>query len=46
VPVGSLDGRSVAEPRHPLIERLQALYRERTRRADHRVEVYAPVPAA
>lgn len=46
VPVGSLDGRSVAEPRHPLIERLQALYRERTRRADHRVEVYAAVPAA
>jgi len=46
VPVGSLDGRSVVEPRHPLIERLQALYRERTRRADHRVEVYAAVPAA
>ena len=46
VPVGSLDGRSVVEPRHPLIERLQVLYRERTRRADHRVEVYAAVPAA
>jgi branched-chain amino acid aminotransferase len=46
VPVGSLDGRSVVEPRHPLIDRLQALYRERTRRADHRVEVYAAVPAA
>ena len=46
VPVGSLDGRSVVEPRHPLVERLQTLYRERTRRADHRVEVYAAVPAA
>src|SRR5262245_20437976 len=34
VPVGSLDGRSLAEPRHPLVERLQGLYRERTRRAD------------
>jgi branched-chain amino acid aminotransferase len=45
VPVGSLDGRSVAEPMHPLVERLQGLYRERTRRADHRVEVYAPVAA-
>jgi len=46
VPVGSLDGRSLAEPRHALVERLQALYRERTRRADHRLEVYAAVPAA
>ncbi len=46
VPVGSLDGRPLAEPKHPLVERLQALYRERTRRADHRVEVYAKVPAA
>jgi len=45
VPLGSLDGRSLAEPRHPLVERLQALYRERTRRAVHRVEVYAAVPA-
>ena len=46
VPVGSLDGRSLAEPRHALVERLQALYRERTRRADLRLEVYAAVPAA
>ena len=46
VPVGSLDGRPLVEPKHPLVERLQALYRERTRRADHRVEVYAKVPAA
>jgi branched-chain amino acid aminotransferase len=46
VPIGSLDGRSLVEPQHPLVERLQALYRERTRRADHRVEVYAAVGAA
>lgn len=46
VPIGSLDGRSLAEPSHPLIQRLQTLYRERTQRADHRVEVYAAVPAA
>jgi branched-chain amino acid aminotransferase len=46
VPIGSLDGRPLAEPRHPLVERLQGFYRERTRRADHRVEVYAAVPAA
>lgn len=46
VPIGSVDGRPLAQPRHPLIERLQTLYRERTRRADHRVEVYAAVGAA
>jgi branched-chain amino acid aminotransferase len=46
VPIGSVDGRPLAQPRHPLIERLQTLYRERTRRADHRVEVYATVGAA
>jgi branched-chain amino acid aminotransferase len=45
VPVGSLDGRAVVEPLHPLVERLQSAYRERTRRADHRVEVYAAVEA-
>src|SRR3954454_3402308 len=45
VPVGSLDGRSLAEPRHALVERLHALYRERTRRADHRLEFFAAVPA-
>jgi branched-chain amino acid aminotransferase len=45
VPVGSLDGRALA-PLHPLVERLQAAYRERTRRAEDRLEVYAAVPAA
>jgi branched-chain amino acid aminotransferase len=45
VPVGSLDGRAVVEPLHPLVERLQSAYRERTRRADHRIEVYAAVEA-
>jgi branched-chain amino acid aminotransferase len=45
VPVGSLDGRALVEPTHPLVGRLQASYRERTRRADHRVEVYAAVEA-
>jgi branched-chain amino acid aminotransferase len=39
VPVGSLDGRSLAQPSHPLVTRLQALYRERTRRPQDRVEV-------
>jgi branched-chain amino acid aminotransferase len=46
VPVGALDGRALVQPRHPLVTRLQELYRERTRRADHRVEVDpAPVEA-
>jgi branched-chain amino acid aminotransferase len=45
VPVGSLDGRALLEPMHPLVGRLQEAYRERTRRADHRVEVYAAVEA-
>jgi branched-chain amino acid aminotransferase len=45
VPVGALDGRPLAEPLHPLVTRLQEAYRERTRRADHRVEVYAAVGA-
>jgi branched-chain amino acid aminotransferase len=43
VPVGAVDGRPLVEPRHPLTERITAAYRERTRRADHRVEVYAAV---
>ncbi len=43
VPVGSLDGRALVEPMHPLVGRLQEAYRERTRRADHRVELYAAV---
>jgi branched-chain amino acid aminotransferase len=46
VPVGALDGRELAQPLHPLVSRLQEAYRERTRRADHRVEVYEPVAAA
>jgi branched-chain amino acid aminotransferase len=45
VPLGSLDGRALVEPMHPLVGRLQEAYRERTRRADHRVEVYAAVEA-
>jgi branched-chain amino acid aminotransferase len=45
VPIGALDGRPLAEPMHPLVGRLQEAYRERTRRADHRVEVYAAVEA-
>ena len=45
VPVGSLDGRALAQPMHPLVERLQSLYRERTRLPRYRVEVYAPVAA-
>src|SRR4051794_37328105 len=46
VPVGALDGRALVQPLHPLVTRLQELYRERTRRADHRVEVDpAPVEA-
>jgi branched-chain amino acid aminotransferase len=43
VPVGSFDGRPVVEPAHPLIARIADAYRERTRRADHRFEVYATV---
>jgi branched-chain amino acid aminotransferase len=41
VPVGAVDGRPLVEPTHPLTARIAAAYRERTRRADHRVEVYA-----
>jgi branched-chain amino acid aminotransferase len=43
VPVGSFDGRPVAFAEHPLIARIADAYRERTRRAEHRLEVYATV---
>jgi branched-chain amino acid aminotransferase len=43
VPVGAVDGRPLVQPAHPLTARIAAAYRERTRRADHRVEVYATV---
>jgi branched-chain amino acid aminotransferase len=43
VPVGSFDGRPVAQPLHPIIERIQAAYRARTRDAAYRTELY---PAA
>jgi branched-chain amino acid aminotransferase len=40
VPIGSFDGRPVAEPEHPLIARIQDGYRERTRSAGYRTELY------
>jgi branched-chain amino acid aminotransferase len=40
VPIGSFDGRPVTHPRHPLIERIQDGYRERTRAAAYRTELY------
>src|SRR4051794_33957048 len=40
VPIGSFDGRPVTTPRHPLIERLQIAYRERTAAAEYRTELY------
>jgi branched-chain amino acid aminotransferase len=43
VPVGSFDGRPVTQPDHPLTAHIAAAYRERTRRAEHRVEIYAMV---
>jgi branched-chain amino acid aminotransferase len=43
VPVGSFDGRPVAQPVHPLIERIQAAYRARTRAAEYRTEIYIAV---
>jgi branched-chain amino acid aminotransferase len=45
VPVGAVDGRPLGEPKHPLIGQIADAYRERTRRADHRVEVYSAVSA-
>jgi branched-chain amino acid aminotransferase len=40
VPIGSFDGRPVAQPHHPLIERIQDAYKERTRSAEYRTELY------
>src|SRR3954471_20975383 len=40
VPIGSFDGRPVTHPDHPLIERLQELYKERTRDPAYRTELY------
>jgi branched-chain amino acid aminotransferase len=40
VPIGSFDGRPVAQPEHPLIARIQDAYRELTRSSGHRVELY------
>src|SRR3954470_2020670 len=40
VPIGSFDGRPVTHPDHPLIERLQELYKERTRDPAYRRELY------
>jgi branched-chain amino acid aminotransferase len=40
VPIGSFDGRPVTHPHHPLIERIQDAYKERTRDAAYRTELY------
>ena len=40
VPIGSFDGRPVTQPDHPLIERIQDGYRERTHSAGFRTELY------
>jgi branched-chain amino acid aminotransferase len=40
VPIGSFDGRPVTYPQHPLIEQIQEGYRERTRAAEYRTELY------
>ena len=40
VPIGSFDGRPVTQPEHPLIERIQEAYRERTRSTNYRTELY------
>src|SRR3954470_19808455 len=40
VPIGSFDGRPVTYPDHPLIERIQDGYRERTRSVEYRTELY------
>jgi branched-chain amino acid aminotransferase len=41
LPVGSVDGYPVPSAEQPLIDRIAQAYRERTRRADLREEVYA-----
>ena len=44
VPIGSFDGRPVVQPRHPIITRIQDAYKERTRSAAYRTELYIAVP--
>src|ERR1700755_1544766 len=44
VPIGSFDGRPVSTPDHPLIERIQDGYRERTRASEYRTELYIGTP--
>jgi branched-chain amino acid aminotransferase len=44
VPIGSFDGRPVTTPNHPLIERVQDAYKERTRAAAYRTELYVSAP--
>jgi branched-chain amino acid aminotransferase len=44
VPIGSFDGRPVVQPRHPIITRIQGAYKERTRSAAYRTELYIAVP--
>ena len=44
VPIGSFDGRPVVQPRHPIITRVQEAYKERTRSAAYRTELYVAVP--
>jgi len=44
VPIGSFDGRPVVQPRHPIITRIQDAYKERTRAAAYRTELYIAVP--
>ena len=43
VPIGSFDGRPVVQPRHPIITRIQEAYKERTRSAAYRTELYVAV---
>ena len=44
VPIGSFDGRPVVQPRHPIITRVQEAYKERTRSAAYRTELFVAVP--
>jgi branched-chain amino acid aminotransferase len=44
VPIGSFDGRPVVQPHHPIIARIQDAYKERTRSAAYRTELYIAVP--
>jgi branched-chain amino acid aminotransferase len=44
VPIGSFDGRPVVTPQHPIITRIQAAYKQRTRAAAYRTELYIAVP--